>query len=254
MKTFWALMERDIRVLQRDFLEFATRVIVQPFLFVFIFGYVLPEIGQVKPTYANFLLPGILAAAMMMTGVLGTAIPLSYDFANTREIEDRLMAPISTATLITQKLFMGTLQAWIAGALVFPIAWLIMRNNLDITITSFPLLVVFLLLVGVASASWGLALGTRVSPQKMSTTFATIIIPTIFLGATYYPWTSLVGVKWLQNLTLLNPMVYASEGFRAIITPQIAHIYWVYSIIGLLIGVGLITWLGVRGFIKQAYS
>ncbi len=254
MKTFWALMERDIRVLGRDFAEFAMRVIVQPFLFVFVFGYVLPEIGQVKPGYANFMLPGILASAMMMTGVLGTAIPLSNDFGYTREIEDRLMSPITTSALIAQKMAMGTFQAWLAGALVFPVAWLIMRNNLDITVTSVPLLILFLALVGIASASWGLALGTRISPQKIPLMFATIILPTIFLGATYYPWTSLASVPWLQNLTLINPMVYASEGFRAIITPQIEHINWFYSLIGLLVGVALITWIGVRGFLKQAYS
>lgn len=254
MKTFWALMERDIRVLGRDFPEFATRVIVQPFLFVFIFGYVLPAIGQVKASYANFLLPGILASSMMMTGVLGTAIPLSNDFGNTKEIEDRLMSPISTWALITQKITMGTLQAWLAGALVFPISWLIMRNSLDITVTSYPLLIIFLLLVGIGSASWGLALGANVRPQKIPTAFATIIIPTIFLGATYYPWTSLANISWLQNLTLLNPIVYASEGFRSVITPQIGHIQWMYSIIGLVIGIAIITYIGWRGFLKQAYS
>ncbi len=254
MQTFLALIERDIRVLGRDFFEFSSRIIVQPFLFVFIFGYVLPSVGQVEPGYANFLMPGIIAASMMMAGVLGTAIPLSYDFGTTKEIEDRLMSPISTSALIGQKIAMGTIQAWIAGALVFPIAWVIMRNNLDITITSYPLLLIFLFLVGIASACWGLALGTNVNPQKISTMFAIIIIPMIFLGATYYPWTSLSKISWLQNLILINPMVYASEGFRAVITPQIGHIRWLISIVGLLVGIGILTLIGVKGFLKQAYS
>ena len=122
MQTYWALMERDLRVLGRNFLDFATRIIVQPFLLVFVYGYVLPGIGQIKPEYANILLPGVLASSMMMSGVQGTAIPLSQDFGQTREIEDRLMSPISTAALIAQKITMGALQAWIAALMVFPIA------------------------------------------------------------------------------------------------------------------------------------
>ena len=247
-------MERDIRVLRRDFLDFATRIIVQPFLFVFVFGYVLPGIGQVKPGYVNLLLPGILAASMMMAGVQGTAIPLSTEFGYTKEIEDRLMSPISTPALIVQKITMGTLQAWIAASLVFPIAWLIMRDNLHIRIGSFLLLFVFILLVGLASASWGLALGTIIDPFKLPIMFATMVIPAIFLGATYYPWKALAKIKWLQQLILINPMVYASEGFRSVITPQVPHIPWFLSILGLVVGIVFLTYLGVRGFLKRAYS
>lgn len=254
MQTFLALMERDIRVLGRDFLDFAARIIVQPFLFVFVFGYVLPGIGQVKPGYVNFLLPGILAASMMMAGVQGTAIPLSQDFGHTKEIEDRLMSPISTPALIMQKITMGTLQAWLAAALVFPIAWLIMKENLHLNVTSFPALILLILLVGITSACSGLVLGTQINPLKLPIMFATIIIPAIFLGATYYPWKALFKIKWLQNLILINPMVYASEGFRSVLTPQIPHIQLSLVILGLLVSIGLLTFFGVRGFIKRAYS
>lgn len=247
-------MERDLRVLGRDFADFAIRIIVQPFLFVFVFGYVLPGIGQVQPGYANLLLPGILAASMMMAGVQGTAIPLSQDFGHTKEIEDRLMSPISTGALIAQKITMGTLQAWLAATLVFPIAWLVMRSNLNITIASYPVLFVFIFLVGIASSSAGLALGTIINPLKLPMMFATIIIPAIFLGATYYPWKALVTMKWLQYLILVNPVVYACEGLRSVMTPQVPHIPWLLSVAGLTAGIVLLTFLGIRGFLNRAYS
>ncbi len=38
MKTFLALLERDITVLIRDLPEFVLRIAMQPFLFVFVFG------------------------------------------------------------------------------------------------------------------------------------------------------------------------------------------------------------------------
>ena len=254
MKTFFALMERDITVLVRDIFEFVVRIAVQPFLFVFVFGYVLVSIGQVKPSYANLLLPGILAISMMMAGIQGTAIPLSQDFGAIKEIEDRLMAPIKISMVVLEKILMGTIQAWIAGGLVFPIAWLIMRKNLSLHVQSYPALFLFLFLVGMASAATGITLGTMIDPFKIPLMFATIIIPLIFLGATYYNWMALKNVAWLQKLILLNPVVYASEGFRSVLTPQIPHIAPLYTIPGLLGSIIILSGLGLRGFIKRAYS
>lgn len=254
MKTFLALLQRDITVLRRDFAEFTSRIIVQPFLFVFVFGYVLPGIGQVKATYANLLLPGILAASMMMAGVQGTAIPLSQDFGTIKEIEDRLMAPIRISLVVLEKVIMGTLQAWIAGALVFPIAWVVMQKNLSINIESYPALLMFIFLVGMTSAAMGITLGTIINPFKLPLMFATIIIPMVFLGATYYPWQALYKIPWLQKLILLNPMVYAAEGFRGVLTPEVPHIPSALAVLGLLVSIVVLSSLGLRGFIKRAYS
>ena len=44
--TFLALLARDIRVLRRQLGQFLTRTIMQPLLFVFVFAYVFPKIGQ----------------------------------------------------------------------------------------------------------------------------------------------------------------------------------------------------------------
>jgi len=92
--TFIALFERDIRVLLREFNEFFIRVAVQPLFLAFIFGYVLPRTGAIKPAFANIIFPGILGISTMTAGVQGTAIPLAWDFGATKEIEDRLLAPI----------------------------------------------------------------------------------------------------------------------------------------------------------------
>ena len=42
-----------------------------------------------------------------------------------------------------------------------------------------------------------------------------VLVPLTFLGCVYYPWEAMDGIRWLQILVLLNPMVYVSEGLRA---------------------------------------
>ena len=82
---------------------------------------------------------------------------------------------------------------------------------------------------------------------------AAIVIPLTFLGCVYYSWSSLVAIRWLQILVLLNPLVYMCEGFRAALTPSTHMSLWaVYpAMIGFSV---LFTWLGVNGFKKRALS
>ena len=42
---FWGLIVRDTRVLSRSMTQFLLRTVIQPFLFVFVFLYVFPNIG-----------------------------------------------------------------------------------------------------------------------------------------------------------------------------------------------------------------
>jgi ABC-2 type transport system permease protein len=51
--------------------------------------------------------------------------------------------------------------------------------------------------------------------------FSVVILPLTFLGAVYYPWASLEAIPWLQTLVLVNPLVYVSEGLRAVLTPDV---------------------------------
>ncbi|MGA8288274.1 MAG: hypothetical protein WB950_06200, partial [Acidobacteriaceae bacterium] len=43
---FWGLLLRDFRVLRRELGPFAVRVIMNPLLFLFVFTYLFPRIGQ----------------------------------------------------------------------------------------------------------------------------------------------------------------------------------------------------------------
>src|SRR6266576_3315263 len=51
-----ALLHRDMRVARRELKFFFLRVGLQPLLFTFIFGYVMPRLGIVQGAYANALL------------------------------------------------------------------------------------------------------------------------------------------------------------------------------------------------------
>ena len=72
---FFGLVRRDLRVLSRELGPFAIRVVMQPLLFLFVFTYLFPRIGQSGAmggaSFATVILPGLMAVAIMFSGIAG---------------------------------------------------------------------------------------------------------------------------------------------------------------------------------------
>ena len=82
--------------------------------------------------YKSILLPGVMAISMVLSGVQAVAMPLITEFQFTREIEDRLLAPIEIGWLAVEKIVAGMIQALVAGLVVIPAAWLIMGSGVKL--------------------------------------------------------------------------------------------------------------------------
>lgn len=222
-----ALVERDLLVLRRSLGAFALRVLVQPVLFLFVFTYVFPKVGQAiggpsSDRFAALLVPGTMAWVCMLQGVQAVALPLVADLAYTRQVEARAMAPVPARWLALVRLGTGALECLLAALVVVPFAYVIPPVPPDLDVAP-PALVVTLVLGSLMSASLGLVLGTRIRPEQVSLLFSLVVVPMTFLGATYYPWAALDEVRWLQVVVLANPLVYLNEALRAATLPEIAH-------------------------------
>ena len=227
---------------------------LQPLLFVFIFGRVMVGSGYMPASYKSLLLPGIMAISMVFTGIWAVAMPLIAEFQWTREIEDRLLAPIDIPWIAIEKVVAGMIQALIAGLVVLPLAWLVLRPGVDIRIHRPLDFVVMILLVALFSACGGLALGCSMNQQHIGLMFSMVITPMIFFGCTYYPWSALNTFPILKRVVLINPLVYASEGLRAALVPQFPHLSTIAILIMLCFFDILLLILGLRQFEKKAVS
>jgi ABC-2 type transport system permease protein len=223
-KTFLALLGRDAHVARRNFVPLLLQTFLQPMMFVFIFGRVMVSSGYMPAAYKSLLLPGIMAISMVFTGVWAVAMPLIAEFQFTREIEDRLLAPIEISWLAIEKVIFGTMQAVIAGLVVIPAAWLLLRPGVGLNLSSPLTFACVTLLVALFSSCGGLALGCSVSQTHIGLMISMVLTPMIFFGCTYYPWSALAHFPILQKIVLINPLVYASEGLRGTLVPQFPHL------------------------------
>jgi ABC-2 type transport system permease protein len=263
---FGALLLRDLAVLRKNLMEFVLRTLIQPFLLVFVFLYVFPQIGQgvgggagAESSFATVLVAGVVGLSIMFQGIQAVALPLANEFGFTKEIEDRVLAPLPVEMVAFGKVLAGALQGLIAAAIVFPIAAVVHARGITAHLTVHWLVLLTLIpLACIMCSSFGLVLGTRIPPRRISAMFGFIVLPITFLGGTYYPWTVLSAVKvgdfsWLQALVCVNPLIYVTEGFRAALTtaPHMP-LYVIYLV---LIGFcALFLWQGIKGFKSRVLS
>jgi len=253
-KTFLALLARDAHVARRNVVPLLLQTFLQPMMFVFIFGRVMVSSGYMPAAYKSLLLPGIMAISMVFTGVWAVAMPLIAEFQFTREIEDRLLAPMEISWLAIEKVFFGTMQALLAGLVVIPAAWLLLRPGVELNLSSPLSFAGVTVLVALFSACGGLALGCSINQAHIGLMFSMVLTPMIFFGCTYYPWSALSHFPILQKIVLVNPLVYASEGLRGTLVPQFPHLPVIAVLVVLTIFDALFLAIGLRQFRGKAVS
>ena len=231
-RTFYAMLQRDGHVARRNLFPMLLQNLMQPLLLTFVFGRVLTSSGMMKSEYKSILLPGIMAIS-------------------TREIEDRLLAPMETQWLAVEKIVAGMIQALVSGLVVIPAAWLTMGSGVRISFDHLPVFAAICLLVALLSAAGGLALGSTVGQTQIGLMYTLVVAPMMMFGCAYYPWSALRFAPVLQYAVLINPLVYASEGLRGALMPEVPHISGL-AVVGALAAIdAALLVIGLRQFQRK---
>lgn len=252
-KTFYAMLSRDGHVARRNLLPMLMQNLLQPLLLTFVFGRILTSSGMMQGAYKNVLLPGIIAVSMVLSGIQAVAMPLIAEFQFTREIEDRLLAPMDTSWLAVEKIVAGMIQALVSGLVVIPAAWLVMGSGVNLSFHHPVEFVAVCLLVSLLSAAGGLTLGCSIGQTQIGLMFSLVVAPMMMFGCAYYPWSALASFKALQYAVLINPLVYASEGLRGTLT-QVDHIPTLVVIGALAVMDAVLLVAGLKKFNSKAVS
>lgn len=219
LTAFWAILRRDVLVTMRGFAGFAVHAFVQPVLFLFVFGVVLPSAGLAVQGYGALLLPGIVTLTVFLASAQAVMTPLALDLGFLREIDDRLLAPTPVAAIVLEKIAFAALRGVVAAVILFPMAPLVLGDEFLIRADSIPLLAGLIVLTAIVSAAGGLVFGVLVPPEHIGLAFTALFTPVVFTGCMQYPWATLDTLPWFQVVTLFNPLTYSAEGLRHAMVP-----------------------------------
>jgi ABC-2 type transport system permease protein len=253
-RVFWALLLRDVVVVRRELIYFLLRTAMQPLLFTVVFGFLLPKMGFMQRGYGAALLPGVLAVSLALAAVQSVALQMVADFGFTKEIEDRLLAPVPTWLIALEKVVSGALQAVLAASFVLPLARLIMGPIPGLSPAHLGIVVAVTAFGALTFSVVGLFLGSVIEGQQIGLLFGIVVAPMIMFGCAYYPWRGLDAVPVMKYAVLLDPLTYVAEGLRAVLTPQQPHMPLFGVLVALTAITALFWWLGLRSFLKRAIS
>lgn len=252
LRTFFAVLWRDIFVTGRELGPFLAQVVIQPFFMLFIFGKVLTGIGYVQGNFVQILLPGIVALNAFLIALQNTTMPLVLDFSWTREIEDRLLSPMPIPLVAVEKMVFGAIRGIIAALLMIPIGFLVLEG-IHWPASAWPGVLGMLILGALAGGAIGMTTGTLVPPRRINIMFAVILVPLMFTGSTQFPWYGLEDLRWFQVVCAINPLTYVSEGMRSLLlngaVPSIP--LWIDALVA-VVACGVFGAIGIKGFLRRA--
>jgi ABC-2 type transport system permease protein len=186
--------------------------VVQPLLFLFVLGgglsaLVAPGTGGVD--FKTFLFPGVMSRSVLFTAAFaGISMVWDREFGFLREM---LVAPVSTADILTGKSLGGASVATLQAVIVILLAGLVGVPYDPLMILE---LLVLLFIMSFMITALGLVLASRVKQVQSAMPLVQMIItPLMFLSGALFPLSRLPA--WLTVVTHINPMTYAVEPVRA---------------------------------------
>jgi ABC-2 type transport system permease protein len=240
--------EREMIRFQRDPARVIASVI-QPLLFLFVLGGglgALVQAGTGGVDFKTFLFPGVLSMSVLFTAAFaGISMVWDREFGFLREM---LVAPVSTAAILTGKCLGGASVATIQSVVVIVLAGLVGVPYDPVMIVE---LLALLFLMAFMITGLGLVLAARVKQVQSAMPLVQMIItPLMFLSGALFPLSRLP--VWLTVVTHINPMTYAVEPVRSVVFDRLAMpaearaildpgIYWGSYAVPVWMQVGLVA-------------
>lgn len=227
LNTIYIVWYRDILRYLRDWIRVVTSL-MQPLLFLFIFGSGLASslnvtgaaAGALPPgtptlDFRTFLFPGILSMAVLFTAIF-SAISIVWDreFGFLREV---LVAPISRTSVVLGKALGGSTVAMLQGTIMLLFAPLI---GISLSLGLVVKLMLEMLLLAFTLTSLGIVFASRMkSMEGFQVMMQFFLMPMFFLSGALFPLGNKIPL-WLAVLTRLDPLTYGVDPLRqAILNP-----------------------------------
>ncbi|MEU9579893.1 ABC transporter permease [Streptomyces chilikensis] len=250
-RIFTSILWRDVLVTVRQPWLFLAEALLQPLFILFVFGKVLADMNYVDESYVPLLLPGIVGLTAFISALQATALPLVMDFSYSKEIEDRLMAPVGVRLVALEKILFGGIRGFVAAALMVPVGILILGVPWW-PASALPAIVGVLVLGSLLGGALGLVLGTMVPARRVGVVFGLALTPLMFTAAAQYSLLSLHGLRWFQVAVGINPITYINEGLRDVLLGKVESVPYGIDMAVLAAATLVAAVVGIRSFRRRA--
>ncbi len=219
---FLQFFYRDIYVYAKRIRFYITNyLLIYPVIYITSMVYLSPNtyaLGDNTTVLMISLLSGNLVL-LMLNLAFNIISPMLFDREYTHFVDYQIRHLQPYAFLAQQVLF-TTLFSFMLVLPFFPIGKLLLWHSLDLSHTSWPLLIILLLCATLCCSTYTMLAVCAMSNIKQIKTFwVRVSIPLFVLGGFWAPWHTIYEASPLLGyLMLLNPCMYITEGLRQVLT------------------------------------
>ncbi len=185
--------------------------LVQPLLFLIVFGGGFSFVRLGSLSYQTFLFPGIVAMSLVGISIAsGISVIWDREFGFLKEI---LVAPISRTSIFIGKALGGCTTALIQGIVILSLSFLI---GISISPYSFLISIGLMTIISLGLVSIGLIIASFIETfESFGLIMNFIILPLILLSGAFFPLQE--APQWLRIISFINPLTYGVEAIRFVI-------------------------------------
>ncbi len=195
----------------------------QPILLLLALGYGIGAIYKKagEGNYIEFLVPGIIAQTVLLSGIFwGLIILQDKRFGFLSEL---LVAPVSRLKILIGSAFGGATISVLQGILVFIIAFIFGFRPYDWALV--PVALIVLIVMCLALACFGAGIASSLDDfQGFQGINNLIVLPMFFLSSALYPLNQVP--EFLRIITTLNPITYMVDALRLLLVGQSHFSIW----------------------------
>lgn len=251
LKTFWALIQRDMTVFKGDFLDRIINTITWMSFSTVIFQYILavknfPKEYGVFMACGNIIINGFLE-------IMRNSIVLVGDLQGNQALTYELTLPMPHWLAFSRIAVSNTLQSMAISIIILPLSKILLWNDLHLSLVSWHWFIGVFVAANIFYGFFSLCLASMIKNlYQSSNIWNRIIIPMWWSGCFQFSFAMLYGISPIfAKLTLINPMTYACEGMRSAMlnTKEFIPAYW--CILALLGFAALVGYIGTYRMMKR---
>jgi lipooligosaccharide transport system permease protein len=202
---------RDMESWRKYYLSSLVGALGEPILSLLAIGYGLGQFVELPgTTYAEFLAPGILAAAAMNAASFEATFGSFMRMTEQKTYDAILATPIGVREIVAGDMIWAASKSTLSGTAVLVVAALA-----GLVASAWALLLpAVALLIGLVFAAMGLVVAARAQAYHFFTYYFTLVITVMYLfSGIFFPLASLP--PWAQAVAQLMPLTHAAALVRA---------------------------------------
>jgi ABC-2 type transport system permease protein len=207
---FFTLLLKEVRRILRIWVQTIIPPAITMTLYFVIFGSLIGRrIGEIDGIpYMTFIAPGLIMMAVI-TNSFGNVVSSFFSGKLQQHLEELLVAPISTFTIVLGYMLGGVFRGILVAALVTGVALVFTDINVEHPFITFAVIILTAMVFSLAGLLNAL-LAKNFDDITIIPTF--VLTPLTYLGGVFFS-VSLLSGFW-QTVALANPILYMVNAFR----------------------------------------